>query len=498
MPYHLLTGATGLLGSYLLRDGLHAGHRVAVLARPSRYESAKQRIETILARWERELGCALPRPVVLEGDLSEVDLDLDSPSIEWISRHCNSVIHNAASLTFQGSDPDGEPWCSNVGGTQLMLELCRVTGIRKFHHVSTAYVSGLREGRVLETELDVGQQMGNDYERSKVEAEKEVRGTDFLDTTTFYRPSIIVGDSCTGYTTTFHGFYAPLKLAHTLVSKVVLGVTGGVPLMTELGLCGPERKNFVPVDWISAVMTHIYSRPEHHGKTYHLTSPHPIRVADMTAVIQEAVEKYSTPASPSDEFRCDGAWFKEAFRTELELYRSYWRDDPDFDQTNVTRAAPHLPCPEVNREMLMRSAKYAIGTNFGRPRPRPVKPSFDVHQHLEGLIAAREKLAKTSANGTRVGLQVNGPGGGQWELMLADDRPIAAERGLSPKSTAIFHLNSETFQRLALRRLAVRQAVKTGKVRIEGNGLELPRLEVVLQATALARKNGSTSKSSVG
>ena len=50
---------------------------------------------------------------------------------------------------------------------------------------------------------------------------------DFLDRPTIYRPSIIVGDSQTGYTTTYHGFYAPLKLAHTMASKVAVGRTAG-------------------------------------------------------------------------------------------------------------------------------------------------------------------------------------------------------------------------------------------------------------------------------
>ena len=218
--YHLLTGATGLLGSYLLRDCLLAGRRMAVLVRPSKSESARQRVETLLRQWELSLETSLPRPVVLEGDLSDLDLGLDNRTLTWIERHCTSVFHNAASLVFRGDDPDGEPYLSNVEGTRRMLELCRCTGIRQFHHVSTAYVCGLRQGRVLEGDVNVGQTAGNVYEKTKLQAEMLVRAADFLDPPTIYRPSIIVGDSRTGYTTTYHGFYAPLKLAHTMVSKV--------------------------------------------------------------------------------------------------------------------------------------------------------------------------------------------------------------------------------------------------------------------------------------
>jgi len=498
MTYHLLTGATGLLGSYLLRDNLRAGHRVAVLVRPTRHESARGRIETILARWEKETGLVLPRPVVLEGDLSESDLDLDARSLQWIVDHCDSVIHSAASLTFRGVDPKGEPWRTNVEGTRRVLELCRLTGIRKFHHVSTAYVCGLREGRILESELDVGQEMGNDYEASKTAAEKMVRGAGFLDSPTIYRPAIIVGDSRTGYTTTFHGFYALLKLAHTLVSRVVLGATDGRPLIGMFGLHGSERKNFVPVDWVSAVISRIFSRPEFHGGTYHLTSRSPMTVAEMTAVIQDAIETWSQLADPSDAGRCDGTWFDRTFRQELEIYRAYWRGDPIFDHVNVTRAVPDLPCPVMDAEMLMRLARYAIKANFGRPRPRPLKPDFDTQCHLRHLLETRQRSARPLRNGNCLGLEVNGPGGGQFELIVEGNRIVAAEEGLTPHCSATFHLSSGTFQRLAGRQLTVTEALTSGSVVVDGNGWERRQLEAVLQsATMPDTPQGSKSESVV-
>src|SRR3569623_358145 len=69
--YYLLTGATGLLGRYLLRDMLAAGLPVAVLVRSAVNVPARARIEGILARFEADTGYALPRPVVLEGDLPQ-------------------------------------------------------------------------------------------------------------------------------------------------------------------------------------------------------------------------------------------------------------------------------------------------------------------------------------------------------------------------------------------------------------------------------------------
>jgi thioester reductase-like protein len=493
--YHLLTGATGLLGSYLLRDFLLAGRRVAVLVRPAKNESARQRVENLLGHWELMLETSLPRPVVLEGDLGDVDLGLDNRTLHWIERNCDSVVHNAASLVFRGDDPSGEPFLSNVEGTRRMLELCRLTGIRQFHHVSTAYVCGLREGCILEGDADLGQTAGNVYEKTKLQAELLVRSADFLDPPTIYRPSIIVGDSQTGYTTTYHGFYAPLKLAHTMASKVSRGTTAGDLLVSALGIKQQDRKNFVPVDWVSAVMSHIHGRPEFHGATYHVTSPHPPLVLEMAAVMQEVVEELSPMADPDSDWNMDGDWFAKTFRDQLGIYGAYWRDDPQFDTTNTRRAAPHLPCPKLDREMMSQLARFAIDANFGRGtraagrRRMKHKPEFDVHHHMRRLHRGHgEGTTAFGSDGdhrlARLGIQVDGPGGGQWELAVRDGRLVAVDDGVSRRSTAVFHVHSSTFRSLAHGELSASQAVASGHVRIEGNGMDRDLLEAILQAAA--------------
>jgi thioester reductase-like protein len=482
--YHLLTGATGLLGSYLLRDFLLAGRRMAVLVRPAKSESARQRVEALLRHWELMLETSLPRPVVLEGDLGDADLGLDNRTLRWIGRNCESVVHNAASLVFRGDDPIGEPYLSNVEGTRRMLELCRCTGIRQFHHVSTAYVCGLREGHILESEVDVGQTPGNVYEKTKLEAELLVRGADFIDRSTIYRPSIIVGDSQTGYTTTYHGFYAPLRLAHTMASKVSVGTTGGGLLVSALGITERDHKNFVPVDWVSAVMTHIHGRPEFHGTTYHLTSPQPPLVLEMAAVMQEVVEELSPMADSDSDWNMDAEWFAKTFRDQLGIYGAYWRDDPQFDMANTFRAAPHLPCPALDREMMSQLARFAIDANFGRARRAKHKPEFDVYHHMRLLHRGHPELAEGDRGIARLGIQVDGPGGGQWELSVRDGRLLAVDDGVSRRSTAVFHTHSATFRSMVDGELSASQAVASGRVRIEGNGMDRDRLEAILQAAA--------------
>ncbi len=495
MGYLFLTGATGLLGSYLIRDLTRRGTKLAVLVRPTRFASAQHRIEGLMERWEKQAGHTLPRPVVLEGDLSRPDLGLDTSTARWASQNCEAVMHNAASLTFYADAADSEPWRSNLQGTRHVLEFSRQIGIRNFHHVSTAYVCGLRRGRINESELDLGQEHSNDYEVSKFEAEKLVRGAEFLDAPTIYRPGIILGDSQSGYTSTFHGFYVPLKLVASLITKtaginapremVMAGIRlGSQRLQQILELSGREAKNFVPVDWVSAVMAKIYTHPQHHGQTYHLTPRNRVLVTMFQRVIEQVFLKYTELTSSATATNVDWTEFEKFFLDGMAVYRSYWGDDPEFDTTNTDRAAPKLPCPEFDEAMFSRMCKFAIESNFGWPRTPPTEIEFDVHKHLSLLTNGDNPVDGTNDDSVFLGLQVNGRGGGQWELTMQDGKITAAAQGLSSRCTATYYLNSKTFQRLANRKTTVEQAIGTGGVLIEGNGVPVDDLARVLQGLA--------------
>jgi len=488
MSYLLLTGATGLLGSYLLGNALRAGRRVAVLLRPTRAESIEQRIETVVARWEREAGYALPRPHLLEGDLHQPELGLDSRQLRWVARHCDTVLHSAASLTFESGPRDAEPWRSNLDGTRHALELCRRAGIRQFHHVSTAYVCGVREGRVLESELDVGQSFANHYEQSKLEAEKLVRSAAHLDPPTIYRPSIIVGDSRTGYTSTYHGFYTPLKVMHALLYQIRTAEVSSRTYLVALGLTGREQKNFVPVDWVANVITHVLDRPECHGRTYHLTPEDRVETAVVGEVVESVLRQY-VDETGWVEVRPNGeAPLEFLFRDQMDVYRSYWRGDPEFDRANTTAAAPELPCPCVDRAMLTRLARFAVRANFGWPRAQAPALGPGVRAHLRRWLEAGDQYPSNGQSRVSLGLQVNGPGGGQWELLMADGSLVAAEPGLPTRGVATIYMNSKTFDRLAAGTCSGREALQAGNVLIEGaahsegNGVAPQLVENALEA----------------
>ncbi len=469
-----------------MRDCLRKGQPIAVLVRKSRFESARGRVETILARWESQLGCILPRPVVLDGDICREDLGLAPESRQWVQQNCHSVLHSAASLSFEADEATNEPWRSNFEGTRHVLDFVRRVGIRQFHHVSTSYVCGLRTGTIMESDVDVGQTLGNAYEQSKLSAEKLVREADGLDRLTVHRPAIIVGDSQTGYTTTYHGFYTPLKVVHSLVGKVSPSEMNILFLLQALGLSGQERKNFVPVDWVSSVMTHILSDESLHGQTYHLTPRTRVSIDDMTAVLSDAIQTLSVPALEKQSAAAlDGAAFEEVFRTQMQTYQSYWRDDPLFDASNTIAAAPHLPCPEVDAKMMWRLAKYAIENNFGWPVPAPCPAPLDIQTQLAQRVAQGQPYGEGANNPERpcMVLEVAGPGGGQWTLEIRGNRLARLIEGCADDLLPHAYMSSHTFRRLSRAETSAAEALRIGALVVSGAGSPVaPMLEFIDQA----------------
>lgn len=473
----LLTGATGLLGEYLLRDLTVRGIGLAVLARGTRQYSGKQRIEGIMRRWERLMGRSLPRPVVLEGHLGDASLGLSVQAASWVREHCDGILHNAASLQFVAEQgPTGEPWRSNLAGTEHVLDFARRSRLDDYFQVSTAYVCGTRSGTILESQTDVGQSFGNDYEASKCAAEvvTSERGNDFKSLTTF-RPGIITGDQLTGYTSTFHGLYTPMKVVASLLSMAP--GDGPIPkqaLLQILGLRGGEEKNFVPVDWVSESIATVVTRPQAYGQTYHLTADERTPCDLLADVMQEAFAEHwakpdgDRPAASGARQPLDLTALLRSFRSQMEVYRAYWRNDPIFDRSNARRWLPELPPPVVDRACLKRLCRYALRNNFGWPRPQLRLPA----RWADELLRAGCQ-GQTSRNGESVNLRVLGEGGGDFHITGALQQRTAEAttvgsgivvHGLAANPRGQLTMSSGTLDQLCRGQLPLRDAISLGKV----------------------------------
>lgn len=371
----LLTGATGLVGRFMLAELLRAGNQTAVIVREKTTSSIVGRIEEALSVFE-ECG-QVGRPKLLAGDLTQAGLGLSERDLEWLTERRLGVIHCAASIRFTAESSDGEPYLSNVAGTKNLLDVLAKCQVETFLYVSTAYVtsranvngSAIFSGPRPEIELERGAKGGNDYETSKIIAEGMISDCPWIGKRTFCRPSIIVGDSRSGYSSTFHGFYAPLKIGLEFVKRFGFNKEAGAWFLSQLGLNESDRKNFVPVDWVAKAIIRIALNPRLHGSIYHLTNPQPTTCGAAEKAIGKSLAKFAAgnghpPSSPGQ------------FREQLGVYDSYFNNDPIFECKNTLAALPDLACPAVDIEMLEKLGDYAIRVNFGWPRLSAKVPSY--------------------------------------------------------------------------------------------------------------------------
>jgi len=472
--FTLLTGASGLLGRYLMRDLLHRYIPLAVLVRPNR-RTARERVDDILQPWEVLESRHLPRPVVLSGDLCQPNLGLGREDQEWIRLNCDSVIHSAASLKFY--EENDEPWETNVKGVERLLGLCQQVGITTFNHISSSYVCGIRNGLVKESEFDVGQKYGNDYERSKAQAEHLVRSARFLERYTILRPSIIVGDARDGFSSTFHGFYTPLRLVVALLAYVDHEELFRENFLRMLGLQGHEGKNFVPVDWVSNAMVELLERDPPPNQAYAFVSKHPVSVDRMLQVFRRATTELGSRQQRKNsigDMLSGSDKTVEAYKEQFGVYRSYWRNDPQFDDAMTMSVLPDLPCPILSDEVLDRLARVAIQNRFSW-FAKPQKNTFTA-------IADQLKCPENETlpiNG--LNLRVAGLGGGDWTIGKRQEDLNEGRFLMTPvahsHSDSIVHASSETLTQLIDGNLSVSDGLRTGRIVITQDDDTQPLLE---------------------
>jgi thioester reductase-like protein len=468
----VLTGATGFLGRYLLRDLLGAGARVAVLVRPDRTEAAEERVREVMDFACETLGRPLSAPTVFAGDLRETNLGLSGADRDRLARNYASVVHAAASLSFRRT-ADGEPHRTNTGATRRLLECCAAWGVREVHHVSTAFVCGDRTGPVLESDADCGQQFHNDYERSKLAAELAARDTPGL-RVTVYRPSVIVGDSRTGHTSSYHGPYRFLELADRLAQPD--GSPGRRSLPLRLPFRGDEPRDVVPVDWVAAAIARIVGRPALHGRVYHLTAARPTPVADIKGVAVEELELDGVRLTGTVP---DPSPLERVFLDGLRDYWPYLGGDPAFDARNVCSALPDLPPPRVDRECLRRLVRFAIGDGWGNRRRRPVRPSeLDCGDYIERFFPAalgRSALSRIPIEAT-LSFDIRGTGGGRWLCRLGGGRVLQVVRNPAECGDVEYRMAVPTFAAVVSGRECPQAAFIGRRIEIAGGveqGLKL-------------------------
>jgi thioester reductase-like protein len=334
----LLTGATGFVGKEILDRFLQRGRPVLALVRADDDETAARRLP------------AHAHLTAVPGDIERPGLGLGEGRAAAVADEVTAVVHCAASVSFDLSLDESRR--VNVEGTRNVLEFARrCRGLERLSYVSTAYVAG-EPGRLFqEDELDVGQRFRNAYERSKFEAELLVRRSGDGLPLQILRPSIVVGDSRTGRTSSFNVLYAPLKAF----------ARGAIPAI-------PARRSspvdIVPVDYVADRTVELAE--DGPDGTFHLVAGRNATTVGRLLELASAQLGRKPPAvlPPAAYRRLLHPWLRRKYAglRRMEIYFPYFAMRVRFDDRRLG------PAPPVEG-YFHRLVEFAERARWGSARP---------------------------------------------------------------------------------------------------------------------------------
>lgn len=258
-----LTGSTGYLGSYLAH-GLLTGHseKLNLLVRAKTGQEARERLWTSL-----QLHFAFPefleyvnsRVRIFRGDLTSERFGLCDDEYHDLVDTTGSLIHCAASLNRKS-----EKQCLNVNlrGTLEVIQLARRAqnrnGLRRYSHVSTVAVAGMRKDEVVteDAAIDWSRSDYDPYARTKKFCEHMANQLLPDVPRTIFRPAIVLGDSRRAETSQFDMVQAFDVLAR----------------MPVLPLRPHDRIDIVPANYVGKAIVTIHQKDEPAHGIYHLSS----------------------------------------------------------------------------------------------------------------------------------------------------------------------------------------------------------------------------------
>jgi long-chain acyl-CoA synthetase len=222
-----------------------------------------------------------PRVEAIAADLLKPGLGLSEARHAELARRAQRIIHSAASVSFALGLQESR--AINLEGTRRVLELAELAqargGLERYAHISTAYVAGTHSGRFHEHDHDVDQSFRNAYEQSKFEAEQLVRSRADLPTT-ILRPSIIVGDRRSGWTSAFNVLYWPLR-------AFARGLYPAVPAVPS------ALVDVVSIDYVADAIYELCESDAGVGETYHLTAG--AKASNVSELVELASRYFNRP-----------------------------------------------------------------------------------------------------------------------------------------------------------------------------------------------------------
>lgn len=267
-----LTGFPGFIAERLVKRLAKKNTSFYLLVQSGFIEKASSAVERV----SESTGVNLSNFAIAEGDITKPGLGIGPEDLEEIRGSVTSVFHLAA--IYDLAVPKDIAFMVNLEGTKNVNDFVRSLPLLvRYNYVSTCYVAGKRNGRILEDELEHTAGFRNYYEETKYLAETEVENLKEELPVTIFRPAVVVGDSNTGETAKYDGIY---YLIHYLRKA---------PKLLRFINVGNRdvRLNLVPVDFVVNGMA-VLSRDEAAvGKTIALADPFPLTTSELFDVLAE-------------------------------------------------------------------------------------------------------------------------------------------------------------------------------------------------------------------
>ena len=197
----LVTGGTGLVGTYLLYELTRKGHKVRALLRPGKKSyDTRTLLNCVSTENEQHL---IDQVEWVEGDI------LDPYSLQQAMQGVDQVYHCAAMISFNPRDLK-TMLDVNIEGTANVINACLESGVTKLCHVSSIAALGQAEKGELvnETAKWKTSRSNSGYAISKYGGEREVwRGIEEGLDAVIVNPAVIIGAGCHYKATNqlFHG-----------------------------------------------------------------------------------------------------------------------------------------------------------------------------------------------------------------------------------------------------------------------------------------------------
>jgi thioester reductase-like protein len=333
------TGFPGFIGKRLVRRLAqeHPGVAFAFLVEERFHDKALSEIASL----ESDLPGFGQRTRLVVGDITRPDLGLRDEEYRSLASQVTHVWHLAA--IYDLAVPAKVAEAVNVDGTLHILYFCEAcTRLERLLYISTCYVAGKRQGRVLEDDLDRGQGFNNHYESTKFRAELEVEKRRDRIPSVIFRPAVVVGDSRTGETDKYDGPYFFFQLLRRMPKWLP---------MPDIGKSDAVI-NLIPVNFLLDAMTLISRQESAVGKTFHIADPDPMRVADLVRLVHRLMEK-PAPVGHVPPVAVSAAMSVKPIRGLLRMPKevvAYFSYDARFDTTRMEMAldGSGVHCPHMS------------------------------------------------------------------------------------------------------------------------------------------------------